>query len=201
VVSASLSSRDIRRTFTARSLIAVALTAVLLAAAGCGADDEGQAGAADTEAMATSSDQQAQFPIMKGLYEGEEVRFVHSEASTRELANTLTNMMGMNSPVPLVPALGEVPRAALADLYVFENGVEGNGPFGFQPDVLGSVPGDSDYSPLRAFNVVRWNRDATPRVLRSATEIREAKNNGEITIERTDGVINMPMLAWPGGAR
>ncbi len=199
--SASLSIGDIRRTFTARSLIAVALTAVLFAVAGCGADDEGQAGAADTQPMPTSSDQQAQFPPMKGLYEGEQVLFVHSEASTRELANALTNMMNMNSPVPLVPTLAEVPRAALANVYAFENGVEGNGPFGFQPDVFGSVPGDPDYSPLRAVNVVRWNSDATPRVLRSATDIREAKNNGEITIERTDAVINMPMLTWPGGKR
>ncbi|MBW3550970.1 MAG: hypothetical protein KY442_09185, partial [Proteobacteria bacterium] len=58
---------------------------------------------------------------------------------------------------PRLPALADTPDDLLAGVYVFENGVEGHGPFGFQPDVFDSVPGEEDYSPLRRIYLVQWN--------------------------------------------
>ncbi len=143
--------------------------------------------------------QQAQLPAAEGFYDGARVLFVHPEASSREVADVLTKMMG--SPVLVVPELADVPATALADVHAFRNGVEGNGPFGFQADVFDSAPGDNGYSPLRALNLVEWSSQAAPRVLRSAAEIRQAERNGELTIERTDTVVNMPMVRWPEGTR
>ncbi|MGH3005835.1 MAG: DUF7482 domain-containing protein [Gaiellaceae bacterium] len=86
-------------------------------------------------------------------------------------------------------------------MYVFANGVKGGGPMGFQPDVFDSVPGTRGYTPLRALNLVTWNRRAAPRELRSAAEVRAAAARGEITVKRPGVVVNMPFLRWPGGAR
>ena len=57
------------------------------------------------------------------------------------LAGALTAMVLGNRRVvvrgvSMVPALAEVPDSALANVYVFENGIEGKGPLGFQPDVF-----------------------------------------------------------------
>lgn len=44
-----------------------------------------------------------------------------------------------------VPELAEVPDTVLGQVFVFTSGVEpegATGPFGFQPDVSDSVPGD-----------------------------------------------------------
>ena len=79
--------------------------------------------------------------------EGKEIYFVHTEASDPEIAKLLSDMM--SSPVLFVPALADVPESALANVYVFENGVEGMGPLGFQPDVFDNPPGSTGYSPLR----------------------------------------------------
>ncbi|HEY8477147.1 MAG TPA: hypothetical protein VIN09_09820, partial [Chloroflexota bacterium] len=107
----------------------------------------------------------------------------------------------MRSPVLFVPRLAAVPETALADVYVFTNGVSGMGPMGFQIDVFDSAPGDEGYSPLRSVQLVTWQEGSTPRELRSVDEIRQAAARGEVTIQRTGIVANMPFLRWPGGQR
>lgn len=138
-------------------------------------------------------------PLVRGLYEGEELFFIHTEASAPQVAQMLTEMMGPQ--VVLVPRLAEMPESLLANVYVFTNGVEGDGPFGFQPDVFDSVPGEEGYSPLRAVNLVTWQEGAEAHVLGSAEGVQEAESAGEITIERPGIVVNMPVLVWPGGHR
>ncbi len=138
-------------------------------------------------------------PLVKGIYEGEDVFFVHTEASDSEVAGVLTDMMGPQ--VVTVASLAEIPDELLGNVYVFTNGIAGSGPMGFQPDVFDSVPGDPDYTPLRALNLVAWQEDTTPRQLDSVAEIMAAEASGEINIQRPGVVINMPILVWPGGQR
>lgn len=139
-------------------------------------------------------------PPVAGFYEGDEIFFVHPEASDRQVADMLTEMMA-GSPVLVAPALAEAPAGATDDVYVFVNGVEGMGPFGFQPDVFGSAPGDDAYTPLRRIVRVTWRDAAQARELRSAGEVTAAAERGELDLEQTDVVVNMPFLTWPGGQR
>lgn len=138
-------------------------------------------------------------PLVKGYSEGEEIRFLHTEASDPEIAQTLTGMMG--SPVLLVPSLAEAPESMLANVYVFTNGLEGTGPLGFQPDIFDSPAGSEGYSPLRAVNLVTWEDPASARELTSAEEVLEAEAQDEVTLEQPGVVVNMPMVTWPGGQR
>lgn len=140
------------------------------------------------------------FPAVRGFADGEEIYFIHSEASDRRIAELLSNMMG-GSPVLVVPSLASVPERMLAPVYVFANGVSGDGPLGFQPDVFDQLPGSTGYSPLRSIHEVRWSNESAARELRSAADVREAEIQGRIAIERPGVVVNMPMLAWPGGRR
>ncbi|MDQ4077986.1 MAG: hypothetical protein M3220_17280 [Chloroflexota bacterium] len=138
-------------------------------------------------------------PPVVGLAEGEEILFLHTEASAPEVAEMLTAMMG--SPVLVVPELADVPEEALANVYVFTNGIEGMGPLGFQPDVFDNLPGGEGYTPLRAINQVTWVNPEEARLLTSVEEVEAAWNAGEITIERPGAVVNMPIIKWPGGER
>lgn len=139
-------------------------------------------------------------PLVGGLYEGGEVSFIHTEASDADVANMLTEMMA-GPLVVLVPELSEAPPSLLADVYVFTNGVEGHGPFGFQADVFDSVPGDESYRPLRNVNLVEWQEGVEARELRSLAEVQAAASAGEVTITQPGIVVNMPILVWPGGSR
>lgn len=140
-----------------------------------------------------------QLPAVKGFAEGREIYFVHSETSDPNIAKVLTEMM--QSPVLVVPALADAPAELLADVYVFANGVKGDGPLGFQPDVFDDPPGMPGYRPLRSVRQARWTDEGAARELKSAADVREAEAKGEITIERPGVVVNMPMLTWPGGRR
>ncbi len=141
-------------------------------------------------------------PPVTALYAGEEIRFIHTEASDPEVAGVLSEMMG--SPVIVVRSLAEVPGTVLGDVYVFENGVQPDGesgPFGFQPDVFDTIPGDAGYTPLRSVNLVTWREGAQPRTLRSAEDVLAADQAGEVEIAQPGIVVNMPVVDWPGGGR
>lgn len=157
----------------------------------------GQAGAGGD-----MSGMDAGLPAVAGYANGQTVEFVHTEASDPQVAAMLGRMMG--SPVLVVPQLADVPNDVLGEVYVFSNGVEPDGPrgpFGFQPDVFDSVPGDAGYRPLRRIHLVSWRDGVPPRLLRSADEILTAASAGELTIETSSTVVNMPMIRWPGGNR
>jgi len=143
--------------------------------------------------------QQMSPPPVKGLYKGKDITFIHTEASDAAVAGLLTRMMGPK--VLHVPSLGKIPAALLANVYVFTNGVKGDGPMGFQPDVFDAVPGDPRYTPLRALNLVTWRSGAPARVLGSVEEVTAEAAKGQTTIRRPGIVINMPVLTWPGGQR
>ena len=141
----------------------------------------------------------AQLPAGKAYAEGKEIYFVHTEVSDPETAKLLTKMMA--SPVLLVPGLANTPESSLANVYVFENGLEGKGPLGFQPDVFDNPPSSADYSPLRRLNVVTWADPGKARLLTSAADVLAAKSAGEVTIAQPGVVVNMPFVVWDGGKR
>lgn len=138
-------------------------------------------------------------PPVDGYLDGQRVLFIHTEASDPGVATLLTKMKG--SPVVLVPSLAKAPKEMQTPVYVFKNGVAGEGPFKFQPDVFDNAPGTEGYSPLRELNLVTWKDERMARELKHADEVRKAAQGGEIAIERPGVVINMPLLTWPGGQR
>ncbi|MGI8547627.1 MAG: DUF7482 domain-containing protein [Gemmatimonadaceae bacterium] len=138
-------------------------------------------------------------PPVTGFLNGQEIRFVHTEASNQKIADTLTAMT--HSPVLVVPSLAQMPASMLANVYAFSNGLKGTGPLGGQPDVFDNPPGTPGYTPLRALNVIAWKPGVSARELRSAAEVLTAEQKGELTITKPGVVINMPLITWPGGRR
>ncbi len=141
-------------------------------------------------------------PPVAGYSEGQEITFLHTEASDRKIAKILTDMMG--SPVLVVPALARTPRDLVVPVYVFTNGPRPPGPMGplgFQPDVFPDPPGSPGYRPLRTIVLVTWSEGSSPRVLKSASEVRRAIAGGEAKSTEPGIVVNMPFLTWPGGHR
>lgn len=153
--------------------------------------------ACNAQAQATGSF--ASVPAGRAYAEGKEIYFTHTEASDPGIAEKLTNMM--KSPVLHVPALANVPAESLADVYVFENGIAGKGPLGFQPDVFNNPPGTTGYSPLRQIILVKWADGASASELKSAADVLAAETDGKLTTTKPGVVVNMPFLVWDGGKR
>ena len=141
----------------------------------------------------------AELPAGKAYADGKEIYFIHTEASDAGVAEKLTSMM--QSPVVFVPSLANVPDESLGNVYVFTNGIDGMGPFGFQSDVFDNPPGTDGYTPLRRLNAVTWADPAKARELTSVADILSAEAAGELTIDQPGVVINMPFVVWDGGKR
>jgi hypothetical protein len=147
----------------------------------------------------STMDEAPAIPAGLAYIDGQEMRFVHTEASDPDVAKLLSDMM--SSPVVHVPALAEAPESLLAQVYVFKNGVKGMGPLGFQPDVFDNPPGSPGYSPLRRIVFVTWKDESKARELKALSDIVAAEAAGELTLETSGVVVNMPFVTWPGGSR
>jgi hypothetical protein len=49
--------------------------------------------------------------------------------------------------------------------------------------------------------MVTWTDESKARELKTAAEVLEAANTGELTIKQPGVVINMPFVVWDGGQR
>jgi hypothetical protein len=136
----------------------------------------------------------AEIPVDKGYAEGSEIYFTHTEVSDAKLAEKMG--AGMQSPVLFVPALADAPENAVANVYVFTNGVKGASMSGLQPSVFDKPAGTDGYSPLRRLNVVTWVDET-----KAAADVLKAAEAGDLTIKQPGVVINMPFIVWTGGQR
>ncbi len=136
-------------------------------------------------------------PLQRGYYNGDQLFYISTEASDEATASAITQRIGF--PVTFAPAIANVPRAALANFFVFTNGIDGDGVHGYQPEVFDSIPGDPNYSPAWLVNNVGWIDGADVRELTSVEEVIEARQEGQVLITMTDIVVNCPFVRWPGG--
>ena len=135
-------------------------------------------------------------PLSGGFIDGEIEYFIATDASTEQVASSVSNSTGYR--VNYAPALANTTESSRQQGYVFVNGApeEEGGPLGGQLSVATAAPGDLDYSPLFEINYVEWNTNNTNgvRVLKSAEEIIEAQQNAELTITKSNVVINSPWI-------
>jgi hypothetical protein len=80
------------------------------------------------------------------------------------------------------------PGNKTAPIWAFTNGHEN------QRNVIDTVPGRRDYSPLWAVRLVTWKDGANVRALRSAAAVMRAQRAGELTVRAMPIVVNCPVL-------
>ena len=80
------------------------------------------------------------------------------------------------------------PGNKTAPIWAFTNGDAG------QRNIIDTVPGRANYTPLWAVRMVTWRGGADGRVLRSAAAVARAQRAGELTIRAMPIVVNCPVL-------
>ncbi|MGI0017481.1 MAG: DUF7482 domain-containing protein, partial [Nitrosotalea sp.] len=96
--------------------------------------------------------------------------------------------------------LAHAPITSFGDIFIFTNGITGNGTQGYQDDVLSFAPSDKQYSPLSKVINVSWNIGRGPFILNSTQAILDANMTGKIKLTVTDTILNTPEIIWDGGA-
>jgi hypothetical protein len=105
-------------------------------------------------------------PVVLGFYRGETVRYFDFGSIKLKAGNKV-------SPI-----------------WTFTSGAAG------QRAIVDTVPGRAGYSALWRVNRVTWKDSATPRLLRSAAQVREAAADGELAIKRTATIVNRTLLGF-----
>ncbi len=148
--------------------------------------------AASTNSI-NSSSLSVSIPLSKGYVDGRIAFFIATDASDNQTAASITNSTGFK--VNFAPNLALTPNSSRQQGYDFINGIKASGsPMGYQLGVASALPGEKGYSPLYQLNFVKWNENASPRVLKSVADIMSAQKNGELTISPTNIVINSPAV-------
>jgi hypothetical protein len=87
---------------------------------------------------------------------------------------------------------------AVDDIFVFTNFAQGN-VLASAPHPAGPTNTDTNYSPLWQVNLVSWNSGRQPRVLTSQTDITNAADAGEVTMQKTPIIVECSVMFTPGG--
>src|SRR5436853_1062146 len=108
----------------------------------------------------------AKQPVATGFYQGQEVSYFDF------------------GPIKLKPG------NKLAPIWTVTNGASG------QHNIIDTVPGKADYSPLWQLNMVTFKDGTTPHLLKSKADVDAAVKAGEVTVTQTSTVVNCPVLGF-----
>jgi hypothetical protein len=82
------------------------------------------------------------------------------------------------------------PGNKLAPIWAVANGAGG------QHNIVDTVPGQADYSPLWQVNMVTFAQGVTPYLLRSKADVDAAVAKGDAAVTQTSTVVNCPVLGF-----
>jgi hypothetical protein len=108
----------------------------------------------------------AKQPVVNGFYQGQEVKYFDFGPIKLESGDKL------------------------APIWAVTNGASG------QHNIIDTVPGKADYSPLWQVNMVTFKDGITPHLLKSKADVDAAVKAGEVTVTQTSTVVNCPVLGF-----
>ena len=139
--------------------------------------------------------QTATLPLISCWYKGQVLFYIRIDTSDQPTAE----QQGLNYVPQLVNVLTSSP-SAYDDIYTFSNFNQFN-VVPSAPYPVGPKNTDTTYQPLWQVSQVAWNPGAKPHTLTSEEEILAASQSGEVTLTKTNVVINCPIVFRPGAGR
>ena len=137
-------------------------------------------------------------PMHKGIYAGNQILYIITDGSDEDYSKTLSEKQGWN--VELASAISNVPEDALQKLFIFKNGIKGDGIYGFQDEIFSSTPSqESQYSALSSIIEVTWKIGQKEIMFESAADVIAAEEGGRVEFNETGIVLNTPQIVWPDG--
>ncbi|MGN6377817.1 MAG: DUF7482 domain-containing protein [Gaiellales bacterium] len=122
-------------------------------------------------------------PTLSAYYDGHKDAYIVTDVSSHAQASQLSTLK-----VNAAPAMAKVPAVAAPRMFFIEGKAVSQ-----QIPVLGSEPGEADYSPLWTEVIVRWKPGVKPVMLRKDDQIDALAKAGKLTETKTTIIINAPV--------
>jgi len=123
--------------------------------------------------------------VFKTFYDAHKDGMLATDVSTKAQANA--------KQINYSPILSQLDPETFPEIYIVR-GMMANG----QLMILGSEPGEPNYSPLWLETIVRWNRGVTPTVIKSDTRVDKLIEAGKVTEHGTSVILNCPVIGVGG---
>ncbi len=132
-------------------------------------------------------------PAIQGWYNGRPTVYFATDASDK----TVAKGFGANFVPQLANAITSVPKS-VDDIYVFTNFTQAN-VIPSAPGPLGPKNNNQAYTPLWQISQVTWVDGATRHTLRSERAILDAAARNQLTITKTNIVVNCAVVQTASG--
>jgi hypothetical protein len=166
--------------FTVNIAALLAVLILLFGSTGCGGSSS------SAKKFAT-----VELPLVNCWYNGQVAYYIQTEASDQAVARQQN--------VHFVARLADAIAAdAVDDIYAVTNFAQGN-VIPSAPIPAGPDNADPEYTPLWRVSTVTWKEGTTPHTLTSEEEVLAAEAAGMVTIEKTNIVVNCPVIFTPEG--
>lgn len=148
----------------------------------------------------------AVIPMHEGMHEGDPLLYIMTDAGDADYAAEISEAQGwrvQHSPVLAMPPdspVAPLPESVLQQVYVFTNGIKGDGLYGYQPEVFSSTPAEAGYSALSEVIKVTWKPGQNEITLENVDDILREEEAGRVSLGDDVVIVNMPQVRWPGGS-
>ena len=136
-------------------------------------------------------------PMHKGMHNGNELFYIITDASEKNYVNTISEKQKWN--IQLSKSIQDIPENISQKIFIFKNGIKGDGIFGFQNEIFSSTPEQSDYSALGSIIEVTWKKGQKEIIFESESDIIDAEKSGRIEFNETNVIVNAPQIKWLDG--
>ena len=136
----------------------------------------------------------AVIPMHQGIHTGNDILYIITDASDQDYVNTISEKQKWN--IQLSKSIKDIPEDNSQKIFIFKNGIKGDGLFGFQNEVFSSTPKQSDYTSLTSIIEVTWKTGQKEIIFESAFDIIDAEKSGRLKFNETNVIINAPQIKW-----
>jgi hypothetical protein len=136
-------------------------------------------------------------PMHQGIHTGNDILYIITDASDQYYVNTISEKQKWK--IQLSKSIKDVPENNSQKIFIFKNGIKGNGLFGFQNEIFSSTPEQLDYTPLASIIEVTWKTGQKEIIFESAFDIINAEQSGRLKFNETNVIVNAPQIKWSEG--
>ena len=139
----------------------------------------------------------ATIPMHKGIHNGDEILYIITDASDKDYVNTISGKQEWN--IQLSTAINDIPESNFQKIFIFKNGIRGDGIFGFQNEIFSSTPQQLDYTALGSIIEVTWKPGQKEIIFESTSDVIAAEKSSRIKFNETNVIVNSPQIKWSDG--
>jgi len=135
-------------------------------------------------------------PMHKGIHNENKILYIITDASDKNYVNTISEKQEWN--IQLSKSIKDIPENNFQKIFIFKNGIKGDGIFGFQNEIFSSTPEQSDYTALGSIIEVTWKPGQKEIIFQSTFDVIDAEKSGRIKFNETNVIVNVPQIKWLG---